>query len=26
VPAPVLVDERLLEEGGDVEPLSDSAR
>jgi hypothetical protein len=25
VPAPVLVDERLLEEGGDVEPLSDSA-
>lgn len=25
VPAPVLVDERLLEEGGDVEPWSDSA-
>jgi hypothetical protein len=25
VPAPVLVDERLLEEGGDVQPLSDSA-
>jgi hypothetical protein len=25
VPAPVLVDERLLEEGGDVEPMSDSA-
>jgi hypothetical protein len=25
VPAPILVDERLLEEGGDVAPLSDSA-